>query len=59
MYFCDFEEKLSTAMVNNFTNINKMNNHILPQIIEHKNKTKSTTYVIWKSMSWLETGIEI
>ena len=26
-------------MVNNFTNINKMNNHFSPQIIENKNST--------------------
>jgi hypothetical protein len=30
-------------MINNSTNINKMNNHLLPQIIEHKKK-KTTTY---------------
>jgi hypothetical protein len=27
-------------MVNNYTNINKTNNHILPQIIEHKKTMK-------------------
>ena len=26
-------------MVNNSTNINKMNNHISPQLIKHKQKT--------------------
>ena len=29
-------------MVNNSTNINKMNNHLSPTLTEHKNKT--TTY---------------
>jgi hypothetical protein len=27
------------VMVNNFTNINKTNNHLSPQSIEHKKKT--------------------
>ena len=30
-----YEKKVETVMVNNSTNINKTNNHLSPQIIEH------------------------
>jgi hypothetical protein len=33
-------------MVNNSTNINKTNNHIWPQIIEHKKAMKQMTLAI-------------
>ena len=32
-------KKVSTAVTNNSSNINKVNNHLLLQIIEHKNTT--------------------
>jgi hypothetical protein len=31
-----YDKKVKTAMVNNSTNINKMNSHLSHQIIEHK-----------------------
>ena len=34
-------KKSLTIMVNNSTNINKINNHLSPQLIKHK---KNTTY---------------
>ena len=34
-----YEKKVSTAVTNNSTNINKANNHLSLQIIEHKNTT--------------------
>ena len=37
-------------MVNNSTNINKTNNHLSPQIIEHR---KDHDILHWKSRSWL------
>ena len=39
----DYEKKIETVMVNNSTNINKTNNHLLPQVIEHQ---KNPTYSI-------------
>jgi hypothetical protein len=47
------EKKVKTVMVNNSTNINKMNNHLWPQVIEHK---KHHNIWNWKSRSWFETG---
>ena len=38
-------------MVNNFNNINKTNNHISPQIIEHK---KTTSYNVGNPGTCLE-----
>jgi hypothetical protein len=35
----EFGNFVITLMVNNFTNINKMNHYLSPQIIEHKKKT--------------------
>ena len=43
-------EKIKTVMVNNSTNINKMNNLLLPQLTEHKQKRPT------QSISWLGTG---
>jgi hypothetical protein len=34
----DYEKKIETVMVNNSMNINKTNNHLLPQVIEHQKK---------------------
>ena len=31
-----YEEKVETVMINIYTNINKTNNHLSPQILEHK-----------------------
>jgi len=39
------------VIVNNSTN--KMNNHLTPQLIEHKEDHDIWN---WKSRSWLETG---
>ena len=39
-------------MVNNSNNINKMNNHLSPQIIEY---IKDHHIYWWKSRSWLQT----
>jgi hypothetical protein len=39
------KKKVETVMVNNLTNINKMNNGLSPQPIDHK---KTTTYDIEK-----------
>jgi hypothetical protein len=39
-------------MVNNPININKINNHLSPEIIEQK---ESHDIWRWKSMSWQET----
>ena len=39
------KKKVETVMVNNLTNINKMNNGLSPQPINHK---KTTTYDIEK-----------
>jgi len=43
-------------MVNNFTNINKTNNHLSPQIIKYKNYHDILRS---KSRSWLRTGTHI
>jgi hypothetical protein len=48
-------KKLSTAMTNNSTNINKVNIHPSLQIIEHKN----TIICRWKSWCWLWTGTKM
>ena len=45
-------------MVNNVTNINKVNNNLSPQIIKHIKK-KTTTFEVWKSRSWLWTGTQM
>ena len=37
---------------NNCSNINKMNNYLLPQIIEHEKEDHADIFW-WKSMSWL------
>ena len=34
----NYEKKVYTVMVNNATNINKTNNHLSPQNIEHKKR---------------------
>jgi hypothetical protein len=31
-----YEDKVQTMMDNNFTNINKTNNHLSPQLTEHE-----------------------
>jgi hypothetical protein len=41
-----FDLRKETLMVNNFTNINKTNNHLSPQLTEHK---KETTYDVGNS----------
>ena len=41
-------------LVNNSTNINKRNNHLSPQVIEHE---KYPNIWHWKSRSWLGTQI--
>jgi hypothetical protein len=38
--------------VNNSTNINKINNHLSPEIIQHK----KTIHMTWKSRTWQRTG---
>ena len=60
-----YEKKVETVMVNNSTNINKTNNHLSPQIIEHMvfeililawHKHKNVGWLNWFiSMSWLGT----
>jgi hypothetical protein len=49
-------KKVYTVMVNNSSNINKMNNHLSPQLIAHK-----TEQDIWdcKFRSWLEEGTKM
>jgi hypothetical protein len=42
--FKHYEKKILTVMVNNSTNINKTNNHLLSQLIEHKKNLKNGTY---------------
>ena len=42
----DYDKKVQTVMVNNFTNINKTSNHLSPYITEHK---KETTYDVGNS----------
>jgi hypothetical protein len=46
-------QKLWKVMVNNSTNINKMNNHLSPLITEHE---KYHDIWRWKFQSWLGTG---
>ena len=46
------EKKVQTVMVNNSTNINKINNHLSPEIIQHK----KTIHMTWKSRTWQRTG---
>jgi hypothetical protein len=36
LLYLPYEENDYTVMVNNFTNINRMGNHLSPQLIEHK-----------------------
>jgi hypothetical protein len=43
-------------MVNNSTNINKINNYITTLIIVHK---KKDDILGWKSKSWLGTGTKM
>ena len=43
-------------MVNNYTNINKMNNYLTPQIIEHN---KDHEMCRWKSTFWIETDTKM
>jgi hypothetical protein len=51
---CNLEKKVQTVMiVNNYTNINRMNNHHLTQ-----GKSKAMTWH-WKSRSRLGTGIKM
>jgi hypothetical protein len=38
-------------MVNNSTNINKINNHLSPQLIKHKKKTRHTMLKI-QVLTW-------
>ena len=45
------EKKILNVKVNNFTNINKPNNHISPELAEHKKGT--TTYDVGNSGSGL------
>jgi hypothetical protein len=42
-----YEKKVETVMVNNSTNINKTNNHLSPQIIEHM-----VFEIRWDSINW-------
>ena len=51
------KKKVQTAqMVNNSTNINKLNNHLSPQIVKHK---KYPNICKWKSRSWIATGTKM
>ena len=47
-----YEKKVQTVMVNNSTNINKINNHLSSEIIQHK----KTIHMTWKSRTWQRTG---
>jgi len=47
-----YENKSLTVMDNNFTNINKTNNHVSPWLIKY---TKNHDIWRWKSRSWLGT----
>jgi hypothetical protein len=41
-----YEKKVETVMVNNSTNINKTNNHLSPQIIEHMSDNTVSKIII-------------
>ena len=52
-----YEKKVSTVMVNNSNKINKINNNLSLQIIEHNEKDHDRW--CWKPNSWLGIGTQM